>query len=143
MSDDKTTHFGFKTVAENEKAQKVAEVFHSVANRSDVVYVRGANGQFSLLGSLDGARRLYFDLEENNLTAQIDHTINIGAVSNQNTQGPQGHPEHPFGIRTPDLVPLPLHVGHVWQSISAATASFWCSDSPVPSKVVVVAIKPL
>jgi len=54
-------------------------------DRSDVVYVRGANGQFSLLGSLDGARRLYFDLEENNLTAQIDHTINIGAVSNQNT----------------------------------------------------------
>ena len=37
MSDDKTTHFGYKTVAENEKAQKVAEVFHSVANRYDVM----------------------------------------------------------------------------------------------------------
>ena len=31
------THFGFKTVAESEKARKVAEVFHSVANRYDVM----------------------------------------------------------------------------------------------------------
>ncbi len=37
MSEDKTTHFGFETVAENQKAQKVAEVFHSVANRYDVM----------------------------------------------------------------------------------------------------------
>ncbi len=37
MSEDKTTHFGYKTVAESEKAQKVAEVFHSVANRYDVM----------------------------------------------------------------------------------------------------------
>ena len=37
MSDDKQTHFGFKTVAEGEKARKVAEVFHSVANRYDVM----------------------------------------------------------------------------------------------------------
>lgn len=34
---DKTTHFGFKTVAESEKAQKVAEVFHSVAQKYDVM----------------------------------------------------------------------------------------------------------
>ncbi|MGZ3238603.1 MAG: bifunctional demethylmenaquinone methyltransferase/2-methoxy-6-polyprenyl-1,4-benzoquinol methylase, partial [Burkholderiaceae bacterium] len=26
-----TTHFGYKTVAEEEKVRKVAEVFHSVA----------------------------------------------------------------------------------------------------------------
>lgn len=32
-----TTHFGFQTVAENEKAAKVAEVFHSVAQRYDVM----------------------------------------------------------------------------------------------------------
>jgi demethylmenaquinone methyltransferase/2-methoxy-6-polyprenyl-1,4-benzoquinol methylase len=32
-----TTHFGFKTVAESEKAAKVAQVFHSVANRYDVM----------------------------------------------------------------------------------------------------------
>lgn len=32
-----TTHFGFKTVAESEKAGKVAEVFHSVAQRYDVM----------------------------------------------------------------------------------------------------------
>jgi demethylmenaquinone methyltransferase/2-methoxy-6-polyprenyl-1,4-benzoquinol methylase len=36
-SQDQTTHFGFKTVAESEKAQKVAEVFHSVAQRYDVM----------------------------------------------------------------------------------------------------------
>lgn len=32
-----TTHFGFKTVAEAEKAAKVAQVFHSVAERYDVM----------------------------------------------------------------------------------------------------------
>ncbi|KUM04641.1 bifunctional demethylmenaquinone methyltransferase/2-methoxy-6-polyprenyl-1,4-benzoquinol methylase UbiE [Chromobacterium subtsugae] len=34
---DKTTHFGFKTVDESEKAGKVAEVFHSVAGKYDVM----------------------------------------------------------------------------------------------------------
>lgn len=34
---DNTTHFGFKTVAESDKAGKVAEVFHSVAARYDVM----------------------------------------------------------------------------------------------------------
>jgi demethylmenaquinone methyltransferase / 2-methoxy-6-polyprenyl-1,4-benzoquinol methylase len=34
---DKQTHFGFQNVAETEKAAKVAEVFHSVANRYDVM----------------------------------------------------------------------------------------------------------
>lgn len=34
MSD---THFGFKTVAEEEKAKKVGEVFHSVASRYDLM----------------------------------------------------------------------------------------------------------
>jgi demethylmenaquinone methyltransferase/2-methoxy-6-polyprenyl-1,4-benzoquinol methylase len=33
----KTTHFGFNTIAENEKAGKVAEVFHSVAERYDLM----------------------------------------------------------------------------------------------------------
>lgn len=32
-----TTHFGFKTVDESEKAGKVADVFHSVAHRYDVM----------------------------------------------------------------------------------------------------------
>ena len=36
MSDNKT-HFGFKTVDENEKADKVAEVFHSVASNYDIM----------------------------------------------------------------------------------------------------------
>ncbi|MEQ1766555.1 MAG: bifunctional demethylmenaquinone methyltransferase/2-methoxy-6-polyprenyl-1,4-benzoquinol methylase UbiE [Methylotenera sp.] len=31
------THFGFKTVAENEKAKKVGEVFHSVASKYDLM----------------------------------------------------------------------------------------------------------
>jgi demethylmenaquinone methyltransferase/2-methoxy-6-polyprenyl-1,4-benzoquinol methylase len=34
---DATTHFGYKTVPESEKAAKVAEVFHSVADRYDVM----------------------------------------------------------------------------------------------------------
>ncbi|HSF71623.1 MAG TPA: class I SAM-dependent methyltransferase, partial [Methylotenera sp.] len=32
-----TTHFGFKTVEEAEKQQKVGEVFHSVASKYDVM----------------------------------------------------------------------------------------------------------
>ncbi|WP_338846143.1 bifunctional demethylmenaquinone methyltransferase/2-methoxy-6-polyprenyl-1,4-benzoquinol methylase UbiE [Massilia sp. W12] len=32
-----TTHFGYKTVEEHEKVHKVAEVFHSVANKYDVM----------------------------------------------------------------------------------------------------------
>ena len=53
-------------------------------DRSDIVYSRGSNGQYSLLASLDGARRLYFNLNETNNTAQVDHTINVGNVANQN-----------------------------------------------------------
>ncbi|UXY16374.1 bifunctional demethylmenaquinone methyltransferase/2-methoxy-6-polyprenyl-1,4-benzoquinol methylase UbiE [Chitiniphilus purpureus] len=34
---DQTTHFGYSTVNESEKAQKVAEVFHSVAQKYDVM----------------------------------------------------------------------------------------------------------
>ena len=37
MDEKQTTHFGFKTVAESEKAAKVAEVFHSVARRYDLM----------------------------------------------------------------------------------------------------------
>jgi demethylmenaquinone methyltransferase/2-methoxy-6-polyprenyl-1,4-benzoquinol methylase len=36
-SSESTTHFGYKTVSEAEKAGKVAEVFHSVASRYDVM----------------------------------------------------------------------------------------------------------
>lgn len=53
-------------------------------DRSDVVYGRSASGEYSLLSSLDGARRLYFDLVENNSTAQVDHSIAIGDISKQN-----------------------------------------------------------
>jgi demethylmenaquinone methyltransferase/2-methoxy-6-polyprenyl-1,4-benzoquinol methylase len=34
---EQNTHFGFKTVAEHEKAKKVAEVFHSVATKYDLM----------------------------------------------------------------------------------------------------------
>ena len=37
MSDDKTTHFGYQTVPVEEKAQRVAGVFHSVASRYDLM----------------------------------------------------------------------------------------------------------
>jgi demethylmenaquinone methyltransferase/2-methoxy-6-polyprenyl-1,4-benzoquinol methylase len=36
-SDPSSTHFGFQSVPESEKARKVAEVFHSVASRYDVM----------------------------------------------------------------------------------------------------------
>ena len=35
--EDKSTHFGFKTVAEEDKAEKVGEVFHSVASKYDLM----------------------------------------------------------------------------------------------------------
>jgi TonB-dependent receptor len=54
-------------------------------DRSDVVYVRTPDGPYQILASLDGARRLYFDLNEDNVTGQVDHTYNVGAVSSQNT----------------------------------------------------------
>ena len=34
---DFSTHFGFETVAEREKARRVAEVFDSVASRYDLM----------------------------------------------------------------------------------------------------------
>ena len=37
MTNDDTTHFGFKQVPSSEKADKVAEVFHSVAARYDLM----------------------------------------------------------------------------------------------------------
>ncbi len=37
VSDEQTTHFGYKTVPKEEKAGKVAEVFHSVAEKYDVM----------------------------------------------------------------------------------------------------------
>jgi hypothetical protein len=49
-------------------------------DRSDVVYARDPRGTFRLLGSLDGARRLYFDLGEDNNVAQINHQLWIGGV---------------------------------------------------------------
>ncbi|MBG9993105.1 MULTISPECIES: bifunctional demethylmenaquinone methyltransferase/2-methoxy-6-polyprenyl-1,4-benzoquinol methylase UbiE [unclassified Pseudoalteromonas] len=36
-TEQKTTHFGYKTVAENDKASMVADVFHSVAAKYDVM----------------------------------------------------------------------------------------------------------
>jgi TonB-dependent receptor len=53
-------------------------------DRSDIVYSRDASGRFTLLASLDGARRLYFNLQENNATAQFDHQLYIGPVADQN-----------------------------------------------------------
>jgi len=53
-------------------------------DRSDVVYSRTSDGEYRILSSLDGARRLYFDLKENNLVGQVDHTISVGDMVNQN-----------------------------------------------------------
>lgn len=37
MTDQETTHFGFETVRKEEKATKVAQVFHSVAAKYDIM----------------------------------------------------------------------------------------------------------
>jgi demethylmenaquinone methyltransferase/2-methoxy-6-polyprenyl-1,4-benzoquinol methylase len=37
QKNNQDTHFGFKTVTENEKSKKVAEVFHSVASKYDLM----------------------------------------------------------------------------------------------------------
>ena len=37
MSENKTTHFGYQTVDENEKQAKVGAVFHSVAHNYDIM----------------------------------------------------------------------------------------------------------
>lgn len=37
MSDQETTHFGYQQVAKNEKQQRVAQVFHNVAARYDLM----------------------------------------------------------------------------------------------------------
>jgi demethylmenaquinone methyltransferase/2-methoxy-6-polyprenyl-1,4-benzoquinol methylase len=37
MTEENTTHFGYESVAEGEKSHKVAEVFHSVAGRYDLM----------------------------------------------------------------------------------------------------------
>ena len=34
---ENTTHFGYKTISEHEKESKVAEVFHSVASKYDIM----------------------------------------------------------------------------------------------------------
>lgn len=54
-------------------------------DRSDIVYSRATDGQYRILSSLDGARRLYFNLTENNYVGQLDHNITLGDVVNQNT----------------------------------------------------------
>ncbi len=47
-------------------------------DRSDIVYARNGSNGYSLLTSLDGARRLYFNLQEQNVVGQLDHALNIG-----------------------------------------------------------------
>ena len=39
-----TTHFGYQTVSSDEKAQKVAEVFHSVASKYDITTFQRGTG---------------------------------------------------------------------------------------------------
>jgi TonB-dependent receptor len=61
-----------------------ANTMRKEPDRSDVVYSRDQSGTYSLLASLDGARRLYFSLDESNATAQVDHAIFLGNIANQN-----------------------------------------------------------
>ncbi|MDQ8164356.1 MAG: TonB-dependent receptor [Gemmatimonadota bacterium] len=54
-------------------------------DRSDVVYSRNSSGQYQLLGSLDGARRLWFDLDEQNTLAEANHQILFGGAAARNS----------------------------------------------------------
>ena len=45
------THFGFQTVAESEKAGKVAQVFHSVANNYDIMNDLMSGGLWLMRGN--------------------------------------------------------------------------------------------
>lgn len=51
-------------------------------DRSDLVYARTPNKNYTLLSSLDGARRLYFDLREENFVGQIDHQVTVNNQHN-------------------------------------------------------------
>jgi hypothetical protein len=46
-------------------------------DRSDVVYSRVSDGNYRILSSLDGARRVYFNLAETNVVGQVDHTVTL------------------------------------------------------------------
>ena len=52
-------------------------------DRSDIVYSGDGDGKYSLLTSLEGARRLYFDLRESNITMQYDHAVDLVAGEKQ------------------------------------------------------------
>ena len=65
MNKDDTTHFGFREVPVKEKAQRVAGVFHSVAERYDVM-----NDLMSL-----GTHRVMKQMAANATRARPGHTI--------------------------------------------------------------------
>jgi len=46
-------------------------------DRSDMVYSRAPDGVYRILSSLDGARRVYFNLSETNVVGQWDHTMSL------------------------------------------------------------------
>lgn len=71
---------GEHQLSTNNKTTWSVTTAHTARNepdRSDLVYVRSNNGSYSLLSSLDGARRLYFNLQEQNTVGQIDHVLTV------------------------------------------------------------------
>ena len=89
MKDNKTTHFGFKKVPIEEKASKVADVFHSVAGKYDVMNDLMSGGvhrlwkryTISLSGVRDGQSVLDVAGGTGDLTAQFSKIVgNKGKV---------------------------------------------------------------
>lgn len=85
---DSTTHFGFDEVLTSEKASRVADVFHSVASRYDVM-----NDLMSL-----GTHRVMKQMAANATRARRDHVIlDLAGGTGDMTQlladyvGPGGH----------------------------------------------------
>ena len=83
MSDDKTTHFGYQQVPVGEKAAKVADVFHSVAAKYDVMNDLMSGGvhrlwkrfTIELSGVRTGQKVLDIAGGTGDLTAKFSHLV--------------------------------------------------------------------
>jgi demethylmenaquinone methyltransferase/2-methoxy-6-polyprenyl-1,4-benzoquinol methylase len=80
MTDKETTHFGYATVAKEEKATKVAEVFHSVAAKYDIMNDL-MSAKFSKIVGKEGLVVLA-DINNSMLNVGRDKLTDKGIVSN-------------------------------------------------------------
>ena len=89
QNSDNTTHFGFQTVAESEKAQRVAEVFHSVAAKYDIMNDLMSGGihriwkRFTIeLSGVRPGNRVLADINASMLKVGRDRLLDLGVAGN-------------------------------------------------------------